>query len=205
MTDHTDLDIGRQHEPVTAIADMGRPDASNTNAGTTMSDALAELMQLYDAGLKSVEEAALARSLGEGSGLFSGVLKLKNARALLHAIQRDCGRPTRIAHAVAATMRCDAPQSPPPRSVVDSARKDIALESTYQAEMLLNLLLEKVASPEWELDHEPCCLLTTIGVRLKQLNSTIMSVLSDDDHVKLEEMRYTVTGRHPSTATEDPD
>lgn len=64
-------------------------------------------------------------------------------------------------------------------TVLAHDRMMLALEAVWEIEVLTVLMLEKAASPEWELDHGPAMLLRSMGVRIKQLSCVAMSAISD--------------------------
>ena len=89
----------------------------------------------------------------------------------------------------------DAAATSPPMQTVDDVRIDLALKATHQIEVLANLLLNSIGSDMWDMDYEPEQLLLSMGVRVKALNSAIMSALGDD-LFDVDELHYAVTGRH---------
>ena len=74
-------------------------------------------------------------------------------------------------------------KSPAPSAPVDAldrARKILSLESAWEIEVLAILILEKIGSPEWDLEIEPLMLLRTIGLRVKALSQVVMDALDDE-------------------------
>lgn len=77
--------------------------------------------------------------------------------------------------------------------LLDAERKKLALEAVWEIEVLTNLLLEKSASEEWELENEPALILRGLGVRIVALSRVVMSAL-DDPIQKTSHLRKTVFG-----------
>lgn len=78
-------------------------------------------------------------------------------------------------------------------TMLDAERKRLALESTWEIEVLAGLLLEKAASEEWELEHDQAMILRGLGVRIKTLSRVVMSAI-DDPIRKTEDLSKTVYG-----------
>jgi hypothetical protein len=69
--------------------------------------------------------------------------------------------------------------------------KMLALESAWEIESLIGLVLEKSASAEWKLETEPAMILRGLGARIEALSRVVMSSLSDEI-VTIEELQMKV-------------
>ena len=79
---------------------------------------------------------------------------------------------------------------------------DLALQASYQIE-LMSELLRMAAVKEVDVDEEALDLITTsLAIRIKKLNSVVMSALGREKPFTFENAEDTVFGRR-SEATED--
>ncbi|WP_143541743.1 hypothetical protein [Rhodoferax fermentans] len=78
-------------------------------------------------------------------------------------------------------------------TVLPPARKMLVLESAWEIENLIGLLLDKASSDEWDLEHEQAMILRGLGTRIQDLSRVVMSAMSDEV-ATIEELQIKVFG-----------
>ena len=77
--------------------------------------------------------------------------------------------------------------------LLDGARRDIALQSTYEIEVLVSQILDILANGDLDIDHEPAMLLRSSAARIRTLSRAAIDAIYDDE-VCVGELEFQVFG-----------